>query len=241
MLRYADHPGGPDLANRIVAAALSEHSIALTTHADTEMNEPAALRRSDGSSVYTRHDSTVYTSAEILAAERRILAAAGLRDGRTVDDTSIGLALLEYQANQGLELNAGQVALVGEMATCGARVQLALAPAGTGKTTAMATLAAAWRNAGGTVIGLAPTAGAAEVLAEDLGASTDTIAKLVQLTRNPRRATRPRRRPGPKLVQRHRLWHPAHRRRSRHGLHFGPRRCDRPRDGARGQRASHRR
>ena len=68
------------------------------------------------------------------------------------------------------------------MATSGARVQLALAPAGTGKTTAMAALAAAWANSGGTVIGLAPTAAAAEVLAEDLGAPTDTIAKLVQLT-----------------------------------------------------------
>ena len=68
------------------------------------------------------------------------------------------------------------------MATSGARLQLALAPAGTGKTTAMAALAAAWRNSGGTVIGLAPTAGAAEVLAQDLGAPTDTIAKLVQLT-----------------------------------------------------------
>ena len=92
------------------------------------------------------------------------------------------MALLEYEANQGLALNAGQVALVREMATSGARVQLALAPAGTGKTTAMAALATAWRNSGGTVIGLAPTAGAAEVLAEDLGAPTDTIAKLVQLT-----------------------------------------------------------
>ena len=182
LLRYADHPGGPEVANRVVDTALGEHSIALTSHADTEMNEPPALRRADGASVYTRHDTTVYTSAEIVAAERRILAAAALHDGRTVEDTSIGLALLEYHANHGMALNAGQVALVREMATSGARVQLALAPAGTGKTTAMATLAAAWRNSGGTVIGLAPTAGAAEVLGEDLGAPTDTVAKLVQLT-----------------------------------------------------------
>ena len=68
------------------------------------------------------------------------------------------------------------------MATSGARVQLALAPAGTGKTTAMAALAAAWRNSGGTVIGLAPTAGAAEVSPRTSPAPTDTIAKLVQLT-----------------------------------------------------------
>ena len=181
-LRYANHPGGPDLVNRIVAAALSQHSITLTTHADTEKNEPAVLRRRDGSSVYTRHDTTVYTSAAIMAAERRILAAATLRGGRTVDDTSIGLALAETHANHGLQLNQGQAALVRDMATSGARLQLALAPAGTGKTTAMAALAATWRNSGGTVIGLAPTAGAAEVLAQDLAAPTDTIAKLIQLT-----------------------------------------------------------
>lgn len=181
-LRYANHPGGPELVNRIVTRALGAHSITLTSHADTEKKEPAPLRRRDGSSVYTRHDTTVYSSAAIMAAERRILAAATLRDGRTVDDTSIGLALAEAHANHGLELNQGQAVLVREMATSGARVQLALAPAGTGKTTAMAALAAAWRNSGGTVIGLAPTAGAAEVLAQDLASPTDTIAKLIQLT-----------------------------------------------------------
>lgn len=181
-LRYADHPGGPELVDRIVADALGEHSLILTSRADTDKNEPAALRRADGASVYTRHDSTLYSSEAIMAAERRILAAAARTDGRVVDADSIGLALLEAHANTGLPLNDGQAALVREMATSGARVQLALAPAGTGKTTAMAALAAAWRGSGGTVIGLAPTAGAAEILAEDLGSCTDTIAKLVQLT-----------------------------------------------------------
>ncbi|MBY0443544.1 MAG: relaxase domain-containing protein [Mycobacteriaceae bacterium] len=182
MLRYTNHPGGPQVADRIVNAAISGHSIALTSHTDTEMNEPAALRRRDGASVYTRHDTTLYTSTEIVAAERRILAAAARRDGRTADHISIDLALLEYHANHGVALNEGQATLVKKMAVSGARVQLALAPAGTGKTTAMAALATAWRNSGGTVIGLAPTAGAAEVLGKDLGAPTDTIAKLVQLT-----------------------------------------------------------
>jgi len=181
-LRHANHPGGPDLVNRIVASALGAHSITLTIDADTEKNEPEVLRRRDGCSVYTRHDTIVYTSAAIMAAERRILAAATLRGGHTVDDINIGLALAETHANHGLILNQGQAALVRDMATSGARLQLALAPAGTGKTTAMAALAAAWRNSGGTVIGLAPTAGAAEVLAQDLAAATDTIAKLIQLT-----------------------------------------------------------
>jgi conjugative relaxase-like TrwC/TraI family protein len=181
LLRYLDHPGGATVVNRLVAAALSEHSIALSTHADTEMNEPAALRRRDGASVYTAHDITIYTSTDVIAAERRILSAAAKGGGRVVDDASIGLALLQQHAQHGFELNDGQVQLVKTMATSGARLQLALAPAGTGKTTAMAALAAAWRNSGGTVIGLAPTASAAEVLAEDTGVTTDTMAKFVQL------------------------------------------------------------
>ena len=191
LLRYLDHPGGPEVVNRIVTTALSEHSIALTTHADTEMGEPVALRRRDGESVYTGHDTTVYTSAQVMAAERRILAAAAKGGGRVVNDTSIGLALLEAHAQHGFELNDGQQQLVKTMATSGARLQLALAPAGTGKTTAMGALAAAWANSGGNVIGLAPTASAAEVLAEDTGLTTDTMAKFVQLAQPADRRTRP--------------------------------------------------
>ncbi|OPX08287.1 MobF family relaxase, partial [Mycobacterium sp. AT1] len=182
VLRYTGCHDTPQVAERILDAALGTHSIALTSTADTEMNEPAVLRRRDGASVYTRHDTTVYTSADILAAERRILDAAGLSGGYVVDDDSIGLALLQAHAQHGVELNDGQQTLLREMATSGARVQLALAPAGTGKTTAMGTLAAAWVNSGGNVVGLAPTAAAAEVLAADLGAPTDTIDKLVQLS-----------------------------------------------------------
>ena len=47
------------------------------------------------------------------------------------------MALLEAHAQHGVELNDGQQQLVKTMATSGARLQLALAPAGTGKTTAM--------------------------------------------------------------------------------------------------------
>jgi hypothetical protein len=84
--------------------------------------EPAALRRSDGSSVYTVAGSTLYTSTEILAAERAILAAAGRRDGRVVPAAAVDVALLESTANR-VELNPGQVQLVRELATSGARVQ----------------------------------------------------------------------------------------------------------------------
>lgn len=64
------------------------------------------------------------------------------------------------------------------MATSGAQLQLGLAAAGTGKTTAMRVLTRAWEESGGTVLGLAPSAAAAAVLAEATGRAT-TIAKLL--------------------------------------------------------------
>ena len=62
----------------------------------------------------------------------------------------VDVALLESVAN-GVTLNAAQAHLVRQMATSGRRVQLAIAPAGSGKTTAMSALTHAWTASGGTV------------------------------------------------------------------------------------------
>ncbi len=143
-----------------------------------ELVAPAAVRRSDGSSVYTVARTQLFTSAAVLDAEARLLGIAGRTAGRTATGTAVELALLESAAN-GRDLNPGQVHLVRELATSGARLQVALAPAGTGKTTAMSVLARAWAEDGGHVIGLAPTAAAAAVLGTELGVGTDTVDKLV--------------------------------------------------------------
>ena len=90
---------------------------------------------------------------------------------------AVDLTLLEIAAN-GTALDAGQAALVRQMCTSGARVQLAIAPAGAGKTTAMHALSVAWTQDGGQVLGLAPSAAAAAVLAEHTGIRSDTLAKL---------------------------------------------------------------
>ena len=103
------------------------------------IEEPEVLRRVDGSSVYTVAGADLYTSQRILDAEARLVAAAGRRDGASVEQTAVDLALLEMAAN-GTALDAGQAALVRQMCTSGARLQLAIAPAGAGKTTAMRAL-----------------------------------------------------------------------------------------------------
>ena len=85
--------------------------------------------------------------------------------------------MLEMAAN-GTALDAGQAFLVRQMCTSGARLQLAIAPAGAGKTTAMRALTLAWTEDGGHLLGLAPSAAAAAVLAEQTGIRTETLAKL---------------------------------------------------------------
>ena len=151
-------------------------SVPLAAPADN-IEEPEALRRVDGSSVYTVAGAALYTSQRILDAEARLVAAAGRRGGASVEQAAVDLALLEMAAN-GTALDAGQASLVRQMCTSGARLQLAIAPAGAGKTTAMRALTLAWTEDGGQVLGVAPSAAAAAVLAEQTGIRSDTLAKL---------------------------------------------------------------
>ena len=160
----------------LVSEVLDDHSVSMARPWDT-ISEPVQLRRADGSSVYTQAGADLFTSSKVLAAEQRLVDAAGRHDGYAVEAASVDLALLESTAN-GITLNAGQATLVREMATSGARLQLAIAPAGSGKTTAMRALASAWADGGGTVVGLAPSAAAADALRSQIDTQTDTLAKL---------------------------------------------------------------
>ena len=66
IVRSTGHAADDTLAQRITAAALTEPiSLPLARIDDGEMGEPAALRRRDGASVYTRTGIALYTSAEI--------------------------------------------------------------------------------------------------------------------------------------------------------------------------------
>jgi len=180
----------PDLdaaVDGVVATAIGEHSITFndpdplthaTTAAEQDVTIPAPLQRAehggDGEeivSVYSLAGARQYTSQAVIDAERRIVESARRTGGRTISEVRVGIAIAEAAANK-LQLNAAQQSLVREMATSGRAVQLALAPAGTGKTTAMQVLTRAWQDSGGTVIGLAPSA----VAAQELGASINPEA-----------------------------------------------------------------
>ncbi|MEP9385523.1 MobF family relaxase [Nocardioides sp. KR10-350] len=197
-----------DAVDRVVAVAISDHSITFddpdplsraTTAAQRGATIPAGLQRTESAaeggdvvSVYSLAGARQYTSPAVVDAERRIVEAARRTGGRTISEVRVGIAIAEAAANE-LQLNAAQQSLVREMATSGRAVQLALAPAGTGKTTAMRVLTRAWQDSGGTVIGLAPSA----VAAQELGASinpepstADATAKATRLRHGPWRPGR---------------------------------------------------
>jgi TrwC relaxase len=108
LVRATGHAADAELAERITDAALAL-SVAHARVGDDALGEPAALRRRDGSSVYTRHGTALYTSAEVLSAERRILVAARRRGGRRASAADVELALAESAA-RGKHLNPGQEA-----------------------------------------------------------------------------------------------------------------------------------
>src|SRR5829696_6954587 len=80
------------LIDLLVNEVLQHRSVALAAPPDG-IEEPGALRRVDGSSVYTVAGADLYTSQRILDAELRLVATAGRRDGTAVDRSVVDLAL----------------------------------------------------------------------------------------------------------------------------------------------------
>ncbi|MHB1865441.1 MAG: MobF family relaxase [Candidatus Saccharimonadales bacterium] len=141
---------------------------------------PAAFTRTDGSSVFRPRHATLYTSAALLSAEDRLLELA-----RTTISPALDSKLVDRVAGdrdeQGRLLSAGQRSVVEQIATSGRTLDLLVGPAGAGKTLALGALRRAWEAAygPGSVIGLAPSAAAAEVLAGELGIATENTAKWI--------------------------------------------------------------
>ncbi|WP_063014129.1 MobF family relaxase [Nocardia kruczakiae] len=177
------------VADAVVAEALSpRHSLART---DPDIAAEPALatvpepfQRRDGASVYTRSGTQDFTSARQLDLEHRLAELSVQPGARTIDERFVTAAITAYNAdpaNHGKKLNAGQTAMVTHFATSPARIAVASAPAGTGKTTAMRVLVDAWRVSGGTVLGLAPEAAPAAILAEATRARVETVDRLLHI------------------------------------------------------------
>ncbi|WP_410659466.1 MobF family relaxase [Amycolatopsis sp. lyj-112] len=160
----------------VVDAVLAEPDT-LALAGPVAVAEPASLRRRDGESVFVEHRSTRYTTTATLAAESDLVAWARRGGGHRLRADTVDKALA------GKGLNAGQTRMVQQFARSGRRLQLALAPAGAGKTTAMKVLATAWRRTGHRVYAFGPSARAAQELGAAIGAGPHTLHQLTTTQR----------------------------------------------------------
>ncbi len=164
-VRFASTADRETVLNAVVHAAEAA-SVQLTPPELAAV--PAELRRDDGTSVLRPRHATVFTSAELLAAEDRLLQLS-----RTTHAPRVPAVTVVHHAGG---LDDDQVAAIEQVATSGRVLDVLVGPAGAGKTTTMRTLRTAWEHlyGAGTVLGLAPSAAAAEVLGADLEIDTET-------------------------------------------------------------------
>src|SRR5690606_14799207 len=139
---------------------------------------PAAFRRVDGTSVFRPKHSTVFSSELLLAAEDRLLDRSRILTAPNVPLRTVEKITARPDA-EGRMLGADQADALMKIAVSGRVLDVLVGPAGAGKTTAMSALRKAWEaeHGKGSVVGLAPSAVAAQVLADDLGIATENTAK----------------------------------------------------------------
>ncbi|CAM3808922.1 MobF family relaxase [Occultella aeris] len=167
------------LAAEVVDQVLAA-SVPLTIP-NTDEHRPPELSRADGESIYTVHGAEKYTSMGVLNAEEQLLRAAAAPGGFVVPGEVFQSAVADAQIDNQVRLDASQIELARRFACGPNRIEVGIGPAGTGKTTAMRAFAAAVTAAGGRVLGLAPSAVAAGILADELGTHAETMHKLIDV------------------------------------------------------------
>ncbi|MBD1270769.1 relaxase domain-containing protein [Aeromicrobium tamlense] len=172
--RFASAQDREDVTAMIVADAKGQ-SLALTPAEFAAT--PAIFTRADGTSQFRPRHGVVYSSVELLGAEDRLLARANDRTAPTLSLGESSRYSLQDESAVSRTERGGDV--LRNIASSGRRLDLLVGPAGGGKTTAMRTLRLDWQaqHGRGSVIGLAPSATAAQVLADDLGIACENTAK----------------------------------------------------------------
>jgi conjugative relaxase-like TrwC/TraI family protein len=186
-VRFASADDRMAVVERTVQLALTD---VLLISAPELAHTPARFARPDGTSKFRARGFEVYTTQALLDAEARLLDA-----GRCTQSPRVGIRTVADVAAENLPgkahgLSVDQGLAVEQIATSGRVLDVLVGPAGTGKSTTMGGLRAVWEAefGAGTVVGLAPSAAAAQVLAEEFGVATENTSKwLTEQARQPGR------------------------------------------------------
>jgi len=189
-VRFASPDDRVTVAERVTALAI-DRSLVLTP--PTMHHTPARYIRADGTSRLHPESRIAYATQALLDAETRLLSAGRSTDGPVVGVATVAAVSEANLPGRDYAPSIDQALAVEKIATSGRPLDVLVGPAGTGKTSTMAALRAAWEaeHGPGSVVGLAPSAGAAEVLGDELGVDTENTAKwLTEWRRIPELAAR---------------------------------------------------
>ncbi|TVU58460.1 AAA family ATPase [Paenarthrobacter nitroguajacolicus] len=162
-----------------VATEAERQSVPLNRYRYGVPADTADDLRFAGRSVFDFPGSRLYTGESTLAFEDEILAAKNDDGGLAVPVNLTFQTLTSYRNGQGSPLHDDQLAAASDVLLSPNRLDAIVGPAGTGKTTALGAVKAAWEAAHGvgSVVGLAPAAASAEVLGSELRMVTENVAK----------------------------------------------------------------
>ena len=176
-------PEDRDQAVKRVVELVISQAIPLTPK--NHLRTPHRFHTADGENMFHPEARDLFTTREVWDAEDRLLSAGKLQHrGVSVEQAVITERILAPTLAEGRILSDDQAAAVENILTSGRQIDILVGPAGAGKTTSLEKLREIWehQHGAGSVRGLAPTARAAEVLAESLGIETENTAKWLHET-----------------------------------------------------------
>lgn len=162
-----------------VAATAESQSVPLNnTRYSLPMNAADDLKYA-GHTVFDFPGARLYTDASTLANEQFVLDARHETGGPTVLAAVASDQVVSYRHRAGYQLAPDQLAAAESVLASGNRLDAIVGPAGSGKTSTMAAIKAVWEHShgAGSVVGLAPAAASADVLAKELGITAENVAK----------------------------------------------------------------
>ncbi len=171
-LRFATTSDREAVVAMVVEAA-QRQSVSLTP--PELASSPIRFQREDGTSLFRQRHAAKYSSTAIIEAEARLLDRSEATTAPTVRRSTLARVVRHSNGR----LSTQQRTALESITSSGRNLDLLVGPAGAGKTTTMRALRAAWIIEHGqrSVIGLAPSATAAQALADDLGVTCDNTAK----------------------------------------------------------------
>ncbi|MFM9432787.1 MobF family relaxase [Arthrobacter sp. MP_2.3] len=173
-----------DALEDVVSASLGTASVRITPNQVHGRFE--ALTRNAGTADFNHRTDTLYTSTKILEDENLLLRAgtADVIPAASMEDFETAVSAHNHAVATGEKshaLDEGQIALAREFVTSSKLLAVGIGAAGTGKSSSMGLVRAAITQAGGRVIGLAPSAVAAVNLGEQLGITAATTDKFLHI------------------------------------------------------------